>query len=122
MTKLFLPYNKTILKGNIIFSVFLTILSALIVLAKQSVQSQILVGITEAQPPKHSIVWLFIFIYTVWIMTGGFLLSAYYFEITRRNEYYFYYNLGLSKISLLLYTYTLHIIFIVPFLILLNYV
>lgn len=122
MTKLFLPYNKTILKGNIIFSVFLTILSGLIVLAKQSVQSQIMVKVAEAQPPKHSIVWLFIFIYTVWIMTGGFLLSAYYFEMTRRNEYYFYYNLGMGKIQLLLYTYALHLIFIFPFLIILKYV
>jgi hypothetical protein len=95
MTRLFLPYNKTILKINIIFSVVLTFLSSLLFLAKKSI---------------HSPVYLIIVLFTFWIMTGGFLLSAYYFEISRSNEYYFYYNLGLSKIKLLLITYTLHVI------------
>jgi len=55
-------------------------------------------------------------------MTGGFFLSAYYFEITRKNEYYFYYNLGISKVKLLLLTYSLHLIFILPLLFILQYV
>jgi len=92
--RLLLPYNKTILKTNIIFSIVLTFLSSLAFLAKESI---------------HSPIYLIIALYTFWIMTGGFLLSAYYFEITRKNEYYFYYNLGLSKIKLLLITYDLHI-------------
>jgi hypothetical protein len=55
-------------------------------------------------------------------MTGGFFLSAYYFEITRKNEYYFYYNLGISKVRLWLLTYSLHLIFILPLLYVLQYV
>lgn len=122
MTKLLLPYNKTILKSSIIFSVFLTMLSGLILLAKQSEQTQNLLKISEAEPSEHSVIRHVVLIYIVWIMTGGFLLSAYYFELTRRNEYYFYYNLGLGKLSLLLYAYALHLVFIIPFLIILNYV
>jgi hypothetical protein len=107
MMKLLLPYNKTILKSNIIFSVFLTILSSLLILSV---------------PSKHSVIYLVILCYIVWIMTGGFLLSVYYFEMTRKNEYYFYYNLGLGKIKLILCTYILHLIFIIPFIIILKYV
>lgn len=55
-------------------------------------------------------------------MTGGFLISAYYFEITKKNEYYFYYNLGLSKIRLLLVAYVLHVISVLPLLLILQYV
>jgi len=66
--------------------------------------------------------YLIIAFYAFWILTGGFFLSAYYFEITRKNEYYFYYNLGISKIKLLLLTYSLHMIFILPLLFALQYV
>ena len=55
-------------------------------------------------------------------MTGGFLLSAFYFEITRRNEYYFYYNLGLSKIKLIMSAYFLNFIIVVPLLFIKHYV
>lgn len=49
-------------------------------------------------------------------------MSTYYFEITRKNEYYFYFNIGLSRIKLLLFTYLLHIIIVVPILLIMNYV
>jgi hypothetical protein len=107
MTRLLLPYNKTILKLNIVFSIVLTFLSSLAFLSKKS---------------SHSPAFLIIALYTFWIMTGGFFLSAYYFEITRKNEYYFYYNLGISKIKLLLLAFSLHILFILPFLYVLLYV
>ena len=107
MIRLLLPYNKTILKNNLILSVFLSILSILRFLAL---------------PTRHSIAYLIIFIYTAWILTGGFLLSASYFEMTRKNEYYFYYNLGISKIKLILTAYLLNFIFVVPLLIALYYV
>ena len=71
---------------------------------------------------SHSPIYLAVAFYVFWIMTGGFLLSAFYFEISRRNEYYFYYNLGLSKTKLLLITYALHIIFILPLIFILQYV
>lgn len=49
-------------------------------------------------------------------------MSAYYFEITRKNEYYFYYNIGLSRIKLLMFCYLLHIIIVVPILFIMHYV
>ena len=107
MTRLLLPYNKSILKLNIVFSIVLTFLSSLAFLSKES---------------SHSAIFLVIAYYAFWIMTGGFFLSAYYFEITRKNEYYFYYNIGISKIKLLLLTYSLHMIFILPLLYVLQYV
>jgi hypothetical protein len=107
MIRLFLPYNKTILKRNIIFSIFLTMLSSLVFLAR---------------PSPHSPAYIIIFSFIVWIMTGGFLLSAFYFEISRRNEYYFYYNLGLSKIKLLISAYLLNLIIVVPLLYIMHYV
>jgi len=107
MTRLLLPYNKTILKLNIIFSIVLTFLSSLSFVLKES---------------GHSFVYLTIAYYAFWIMTGGFILSAFYFEISRKNEYYFYYNLGIGKIKLLLLAYTLHMILILPLLIVLRYV
>jgi hypothetical protein len=107
MTRLLLPYNKTILKLNVVFSIVLTFLSCLLFLSKKS---------------SHSLLYIIIAFYVFWIMTGGFFLSAYYFEITRKNEYYFYYNLGISKVKLLLFTYSLHVIFILPLLFILQYV
>ncbi len=107
MTKLFLPYNKTILKINCIFSIVLTLLSSVVFFTMKS---------------SHSPIYLAIEFYAFCLMTGGFLLSAFYFEISRKSEYYFYYNLGLSKIKLLLITYVLHMIFILPLIFILQYV
>jgi hypothetical protein len=107
MFRLFLPFNKTILKTNIVFSILLTILSGLLFLTKTSL---------------HSPAYLIIFFFIVWMMTGGFLLSAFYFEISRKNEYYFYYNLGFSRIKLLLTAYLLNFLFIIPIIYILQYV
>jgi hypothetical protein len=75
-----------------------------------------------ARPSPHSPAYIIIYSFVVWIMTGGFLLSAFYFEISRRNEYYFYYNLGLSKIKLLLTAYLLNFLFVIPVIYILQYV
>jgi hypothetical protein len=80
----------------------------------------ILLFLTKNSP--NSPAYIIIFSFIVWIMTGGFLLSAFYFEITRKNEYYFYYNLGFSKIKLLLIAYLLNFLFVVPIIYLLQYV
>jgi hypothetical protein len=107
MIRLLLPYNKTILKTNIVFSIFLTMLSGLLFLTKTS---------------QHSPAYIIIFSFIIWLMTGGFLLSAFYFEISRKNEYYFYYNLGYSKIKLLLAAYLLNFLFVIPAIYILRYV
>ena len=43
-------------------------------------------------------------------MFGGPLISFYLKEISRKNEYYFYYNKGISKLSLLITTVILYIL------------
>jgi len=115
MTRILLPYNKTILKLNIIFSSILALISSVIIKTTSD-----LVGLAEKDPPSwlHLLIWYFI----IWVLTGGFFLSAFYFDVTRKNEYYFYYNLGISKIKLFLLTYSLHLIFILPLLFVLQYV
>ncbi len=115
MTKLLLPYNKSILKTNIVFSLILAFISTLI----SGIYSKLL---SAPEKQLQSILHQFTGHYVVWILTGGFLLSAFYFEVTRKNEYYFYYNIGLGKMKLLYYTYALHLIFIVPILSIMKYV
>lgn len=43
-------------------------------------------------------------------MTGGTLISLFYKELTAKNEYYFYYNRGISKISLMLVSFSLNML------------
>jgi len=35
------------------------------------------------------------------MMTAGTMIGIFYKEITHQNEYYFYYNLGISKANLI---------------------
>ena len=44
---------------------------------------------------------VFLVVFPILIMTSGTLISLFYKEITHKNEYYFYYNLGISKPTLL---------------------
>jgi hypothetical protein len=106
MRNLFLPINKSILKLNIIFSASFAFLFSVMALSHLI---------------KY-VILLFILVFVISILSAGFFLSVFFFELSRKNEYYFYYNLGLSKIKLLFLTYLLHIIFILPFLIILYYV
>jgi hypothetical protein len=107
MIRPYILYFKTILKTNALVSIPLTILFALPSLSGSTLHSLFYLGISS---------------YIVWLMTGGFLLSLLYFHFSRKNEYYFYYNLGISKMKLILLTYSLHLIFIAPLLYILQYV
>jgi len=49
-------------------------------------------------------------IYIRCLMTGGLLLCFIYKEISRKNEYYFYYNRGITKLSLWLVTLATYIL------------
>lgn len=42
------------------------------------------------------------------IMTGGYVLSVYFYERRFQKQYYFYFNKGLSKRELLVYSYLLN--------------
>src|SRR5690606_30037138 len=99
MIRLYLLFNKGILKINIIFSfAFALFVSPMFI--KEYTTSTMISGVIKS------------FLFSV--MTGGFLLAWFFFEISRKNEYYFYYNLGISKLKLLLMSYLLHFIFISP--------
>jgi hypothetical protein len=73
-------------------------------------------------PSPHSPGHIIILIYTIWILTGGFLFSIFFYEMRKKNEYYFYYNLGISKLRLILGAYLLNFIIVIPLLIVLYYV
>lgn len=64
MTRLFLPCNKTILKTNIIFSIFLTALSSLL-----------FIGELES----NNIIYFLTSSFIIWIMTGGFIIYNFCF-------------------------------------------
>lgn len=42
-------------------------------------------------------------------MTGGPLISVFYKDLSRKNEYYFYYNRGISKVKLIVVSLLLNI-------------
>jgi len=54
-------------------------------------------------------------------VTGGYLLGILYFELARKNEYYFYYNLGITKARLIIMNYLFHLILMIPVLIIALY-
>ena len=65
-------YSKDLLWFNLPFSLFIS-----------------LVGLASGFP--------FLQTFCVSLVTGGALLSAYFFGRQRAHQYYFYYNLGISK-------------------------
>jgi len=44
---------------------------------------------------------LFFRLFPTMMMTAGTMIGIFYKEITHQNEYYFYYNLGISKANLI---------------------
>lgn len=56
------------------------------------------------------------------LMTSGSLLSFYYKSLSRKSDYFFYYNRGISKMQLFLFTAVMNIIVGAILYILLNYV
>ena len=54
--------------------------------------------------------------------TGGFILALFFYQISRKNEYYFFYNMGLSRIQLMIGSYVIHILTLIPLIIIYSYV
>jgi hypothetical protein len=59
-----------------------------------------------------SIEGAFLKVFIITFLSGGFLMSIYFFEQKRAAQYFFYYNKGLSKIRLLLLTYLINILLV----------
>jgi hypothetical protein len=53
---------------------------------------------------------LFFTLLPILIMTGGPIISLFYKEISNKNEYYFYYNRGVSKLSLIIINILLNVL------------
>lgn len=107
MFKLYLLYHLAIFRINVFFSFFFAFFLAPFFI-KEYTSLTIAYGVITG------------FIYA--FMTGGFLISAFYFEISRKNEYYFYYNFGISKIRLLTVSYLFNLVFIIPIILIRQYV
>lgn len=57
-----------------------------------------------------SVITLNYIILLITSMTAGPIISLFYKELTSKNEYYFYNNNGISKIKLILVSYSFHIL------------
>ena len=102
MIKHYLPYSLLVLRLNLLVSLVTTFLIGALNLN----------GITVDRV---------IYFFMTSLLSGGFLLGILYFEIARKKEYYFYYNLGITKLKLILITYLFHLIVAIPIIIVAHY-
>jgi predicted small secreted protein len=100
--KFYLLYTRTILKTNLLLSFAFTLVAALI---------------SVAVPNKNFELKYVTTFFTQSMMTGGFLLAILYYNFSRKNEYYFYYNAGIGRVNLIVGAYLFHLILAVPLLI-----
>ena len=77
--------------------------------------------ITSTLSPKGITFESMSYIFMLSYFSGGFLLGILFFEIARKQEYYFYFNLGISKLRLVLISYLFNLVIILPFLIIAAY-
>ncbi|RQW82087.1 MAG: hypothetical protein EHM79_19005 [Geobacter sp.] len=103
MIRKYLPYFNVVFTVNLVFSFMATVLSTFS-------SKPFLI---EQEISLSRVISQFI----IFFLTGGYLIGAIYYEIARKNEYYLYYNLGISKLRLNLRTYLFHLILMIPFLI-----
>ena len=47
-------------------------------------------------------IWAMLFAFGVCFLSGGTVITLLYKELSKKDEYYFYYNKGLTKLSLIL--------------------
>lgn len=52
----------------------------------------------------------FIKVFGITFMTGGWIISLFYKDITRKNEYIFYQNLNITKLTLIISTICLNVL------------
>jgi len=102
MVRKYLPYSLLVLKVNLLVSILVAVMVAYLFSS----------GVTFN---------IIIYVFMLSFLTGGYLLGVLYFEFTRYREYYFYYNLGISKLRLIIFTYLFHLILSIPLLVFLNY-
>jgi hypothetical protein len=102
----YLPYSRQVLKINLAISTLTALFWRII--SSPSIQ----------QVFKWDIL---LYMLIISFLTGGFFLGVLFFEFSRSREYYFYYNQGISKPRLILMTYLMHVLIIIPVLIVASY-
>ncbi len=102
MIKKTIPYCLLVFKIDLLVSIAVTV-------------------ITSTLSPKGITFESMSYIFMLSYFSGGFLLGILFFEIARKQEYYFYYNLGISKLRLVLISYLFNLVIILPFLIIAAY-
>jgi hypothetical protein len=102
MIKAYLPFCFHVLRFSALLSIVSTLISSVIALNGLS---------------ANQILYLFI----ISFLSGGFLLGFLRFELGHNRDYYFYYNLGITKPKLILFAYSIHILVCVVILIVINY-
>jgi len=95
MIRPYLIYNNQIIKLSLFVSLLATFLA---VVLNQN-------GITLSG---------LIIIFLIGFLTGGFLSGILFYNMFRKKEYYFFYNLGISKLKLILVSYLFHLIISLP--------
>ena len=95
MIRQYLPYSLSVLKVNFIISPIATFFATMLA-----------ISFTGKEITLSGVMYFF----TISFLTGGFLLGALFFEFFRSREYYMFYNLGISKLRLILMTYMFHIV------------
>ncbi|SFJ29390.1 hypothetical protein SAMN04487893_10578 [Myroides guanonis] len=60
-----------------------------------------------------SLVTFSVFSFAVTSFTAGFLMALFYIELVKKNEYFFYYNLGISKRGLIVSNFLFNLVFAV---------
>ena len=107
MIKKFLPHFLPVLAINVIASPITTF---------------IFLGLAKFFKPEFEITLSTILArFVINFLTTGFILGVVFYELGRKNEYYFFYNLGISKLRLILTTFLFHIIIMIPILIVAYY-
>jgi len=102
MIKPYFIYNNQIIKVSILVSLLATLL------------------IGPLNPNGITLSGL-ISTFLIGFLTGGYLSGFLFYEMFRKKEYYFFYNLGISKLKLILVSYSFHLIISLPLFIIVLY-
>jgi hypothetical protein len=94
MIRIYLHYTNQIIKMNLVLSILWTII----------ISSVAFTGLSK-------LIGMFLLSF----LSGGYILGVYYYEIARKKEYHFYYNLGISKLRLIITGYLIHLCIAFPF-------
>jgi len=81
-------------------------------LASFSLPFALLSGIVSLAFTKNMLIG-FINAFSVSLLTGSFLLALFFYEQRYPNQYYFYYNLGISKVGLIVGSYLINVALVI---------